>query len=126
MSSEVILHHNLTGGQGRSQQRLHVSLEHSGGGRSFRGHRSFHPFLVKPRKQRGVLALNAWCELLERELSGRCPRIRVGLPIPIPEGKGTDSSWSMWTPSSPYSTSWSTTSASPVRKRNSTPDQMRP
>src|SRR5215217_6635052 len=71
------------------------------------------------------LALNAWCELFGRELSGRCPRIRVGLPIPIPEGKGTDS-WSMWTPSSPYSTSWSTTSASPVRKRNSTPDQMHP
>ena len=69
--------------------------------------------------------LNAWCELFGQELSGRCPRIRVGLPIPIPEGKGTDS-WSMWTPSSPYSTSWSTTSASPVRKRNSTPDQMHP
>src|SRR5215203_5152133 len=28
----------------------------------------------------------------------------------------------MWTPSSPYSTSWSTTSASPARKQSSTPD----
>jgi predicted ATPase len=74
----------------------------------------------------GTLSLKAWCELFGRKLSGRCPRIRVGLPIPIPEGKGTDSSWSMWTPSSPYSTSWSTTSASPVRKRNNTPDQMHP
>src|ERR687896_2506895 len=70
----------------------------------------------------GALPFNAWCEFVGRKLSGRCPRIRVGLPIPIPEGKGTDSSWSVWTPSSPYSTSWSTTSASPVRKRNSTPD----
>ena len=40
--------------------------------------------------------LNAWCELFGRNLSGRCPQIRVGLPIPIPEGKGTDS-WSMRT-----------------------------
>src|SRR5215207_8303261 len=70
--------------------------------------------------------LNAWCELFVRDLSGRCPRIRVGLPIPIPEGKGTDSSCSMWTPSSPYSTSWSTTSASPAHKRNDTPDRMHP
>src|SRR5215203_2117908 len=59
----------------------------------------------------GHNALNAWCELSVEELSGRCPRSRVGL-LPDPTGKGTDSSCSTWTPSSPYSTLWSTTSAS--------------
>src|SRR5215210_424150 len=53
--------------------------------------------------------LNAWCELSVRDLRGRCPRTRVGL-LTDPEGKGTDSSWSTWTPSSPHSTSWRTTS----------------
>src|SRR5215210_6190623 len=33
--------------------------------------------------------LNAWCELQVEDLSGRCPRARVGLP-PHPTGKGTD------------------------------------
>jgi hypothetical protein len=50
--------------------------------------------------------LNVWCELLERKLSGRCPPIRVGVPMPFPEGKGTVLSWSTWTPSSPHSTLW--------------------
>src|SRR5215207_9073159 len=31
--------------------------------------------------------LNAWCELFGRNLSGRCPQIRVGL-LTDPEGKG--------------------------------------
>src|SRR5215203_1374036 len=48
--------------------------------------------------------LNVWCELLERKLRGRCPPIRVGLPMPFPERKGTVLSWSTWTPSSPHST----------------------
>ena len=47
----------------------------------------------------------------------RCPQTRVGL-LPDPEGKGTDSSCSMWTPSSPHSTSWSTTSATPIRRKS--------
>jgi len=38
--------------------------------------------------------LNAWCELLGESLSGRCPPFRVGL-LPDPQGKGTDSSWSI-------------------------------
>jgi hypothetical protein len=38
------------------------------------------------------VALNAWCELSGRKLSGRCPRFRVGL-LPDPEGKGTGLSW---------------------------------
>src|SRR5215212_7835519 len=59
--------------------------------------------------------LNAWCELSDEDLSGRCPRFRVGLP-PVPEGKGTDSSCSTWTPSSLYSTLRSTTSARPARQ----------
>src|SRR5215212_10639643 len=64
----------------------------------------------------GVLGLlNAWCELSDEDLSGRCPRFRVGLP-PVPEGKGTDSSCSTWTPSSLYSTLRSTTSARPARQ----------
>jgi magnesium transporter len=33
--------------------------------------------------------LNAWCELSVADLSGRCPRARVGL-LPDPQGKGTD------------------------------------
>src|SRR5215216_5744085 len=49
--------------------------------------------------------LNAWCELHGEDLSGRYPHIRVGLPT-SPEGKGADSTCSMWTPSSPYSTSF--------------------
>src|SRR5829696_4939400 len=69
--------------------------------------------------------LNVWCELLERKLRGRCPPIRVGLPMPFPERKGTVLSWSTWTPSSPHSTLLSTTSASPDCKNN-TPDQMHP
>jgi hypothetical protein len=32
---------------------------------------------------------NAWCELSTRNLSGRCPRTKVGL-LTHPEGKGTD------------------------------------
>src|SRR5215204_2335536 len=56
------------------------------------------------------LSLNAWCELSGRDLRGRCPFARVGL-LPDPQGKGTDSSWSMWTPSSPHFTSRLTTSA---------------
>jgi hypothetical protein len=38
--------------------------------------------------------LNAWCELHGEDLSGRCPRIRVGLPT-SPEGKGADSTCSI-------------------------------
>ena len=34
--------------------------------------------------------------------------------LPDPERKGTDSSCSAWTPSSPHSTLWSTTSATPI------------
>ena len=45
--------------------------------------------------------LNAWCELSVRDLSGRCPRARVGL-LPDPQGKGTDSLCSTRTPSSPH------------------------
>src|SRR5215217_7132950 len=60
--------------------------------------------------------LNAWCELHGEDLSGRCPRSRVGLP-PDPEGKGADSSWLTWTPSSPHFTLWSTTFASPARRK---------
>src|SRR5215208_1761288 len=59
--------------------------------------------------------LNAWCELSTRNLSGRCPRTKVGMP-PDPEGKGTDPC-SMWTPSSLHSTSWSTTSATASRQK---------
>src|SRR5919112_2459714 len=64
---------------------------------------------IQSRHQR---CLNAWCELGGEDLSGRCPRLRVGLP-PDPVGKGTDPC-STWTPSSPHSTSSSTTSASPT------------
>ena len=60
-----------------------------------------------------TLCLNAWCELSSEKLRGRCPNSRVGL-LPDPQGKGTYSSWSMWTPSSPHSTSWPTTFASPI------------
>jgi hypothetical protein len=49
-------------------------------------------------------------------LSGRCPRSKVGL-LPDPPGKGTDSSCSTWTPSSPHFTSRSTTFASPARRK---------
>jgi hypothetical protein len=63
-------------------------------------------------------ALNAWCELPVQNLSGRCPHSRVGLP-PNPQGKGTDPSCSMWTPSSLHSTLWWTTSASPTLQKGS-------
>jgi hypothetical protein len=42
---------------------------------------------------RRARSLNAWCELHGEDLSGRCPRIRVGLPT-SPEGKGADSTCS--------------------------------
>src|SRR3712207_5237074 len=61
------------------------------------------------------ISSNAWCELSVENLSGRCPRFRVGL-LPDPEGKGTGQ-WSIWTPSSPHFTSWWTTSASPIRRK---------
>src|SRR5215203_185790 len=61
-------------------------------------------------------ALNAWCELSGEDLRGRCPFARVGL-LTDPQRKGTDSSWSMWTPSSPYSTLSQTTSATPIRQK---------
>jgi hypothetical protein len=61
--------------------------------------------------------LNAWCELPVGNLSGRCPPSRVGL-LPDPEGKGTDSSWLMWTPSSPHFTLRLTTSATPIRQKS--------
>jgi hypothetical protein len=63
-----------------------------------------------------VLYLNAWCELSGEDLSGRCPRSRVGL-LPDPTGKGTDPC-STWTPSSPHFTSSSTIFAS-IRTANS-------
>jgi hypothetical protein len=81
--------------------------------------------------------LNAWWELSVGDLSGRCPHTRVGLPTD-PEGKGTDSSWLMWTPSSPHFTLRLTTSATPIRqksdpapslplrKRNHHPHHLRP
>ncbi|MGF1470283.1 MAG: hypothetical protein ACFB50_00900, partial [Rubrobacteraceae bacterium] len=50
-----------------------------------------------------AVILNVWCELSVRDLSGRCPRSKVGL-LTDPEGKGTDSSCSTWTPSSPHFT----------------------
>jgi hypothetical protein len=77
------------------------------------------PLLCVPR------FLNAWCELTVEDLSGRCPQTRVGLPNTDPEGKGTDSSCSTWTPSSPHFTSWWTTSATPARKKSGFPDPMR-
>src|SRR5215204_6583560 len=64
----------------------------------------------------GRIRLNAWCELSGEDLRGRCPFARVGL-LTDPQGKGTDSSWSMWTPSSPYSTLSQTTSATPIRQK---------
>ena len=39
-------------------------------------------------------SLNAWCELSIEGLNGRCPQTKVGL-LTDPEGKGTDSSWSI-------------------------------
>src|SRR5919106_2441275 len=83
-------------------------------------HRLPHGSLEGDRgDKRGVLALNAWCELSVRNLSGRRPRSKVGLP-PDPEGKGTDLC-STWTPSSPHSTLWSTTSASPTSPNRDAP-----
>jgi hypothetical protein len=32
-------------------------------------------------------SLSAWCELSALNLRGRCPRTRVGLPVPFPKGK---------------------------------------
>src|SRR5918994_5689816 len=61
--------------------------------------------------------LNAWCELPVGNLSGRCPPSRVGL-LPDPQGKGTDSSCSTWTPSSPHSTLRWTTSATLNRQKS--------
>src|SRR5829696_4563854 len=61
--------------------------------------------------------LDAWWELSVGNLSGRCPHTRVGLPTD-PEGKGTDSSWLMWTPSSPHFTLRLTTSATPIRQKS--------
>src|SRR5215208_5786136 len=60
-------------------------------------------------------SLNAWCELWVEHLSGRCPHSRVSLP-PDPQGKGADSSYLTWTPSSPHFTSSQTTSATPNRQ----------
>src|ERR687898_1288635 len=71
------------------------------------------------------LPLNAWCELHGEGLSGRCPRIRVGL-LTSPEGKGADSTCSMWTPSSPYSTSSWMTSASLTPPNSDAPDRQPP
>src|SRR5215204_991227 len=68
----------------------------------------------------GRIRLNAWCELSGEDLRGRCPFARVGL-LTDPQGKGTDSSWSMWTPSSPYSTLSQTTSATPIRQKEVRP-----
>jgi len=65
-----------------------------------------------------AIPLDAWCELSGKDLRGRCPFARVGL-LPDPEGKGTDSSWSMWTPSSPDFTLRWTTSATPSRQPRS-------
>ena len=42
-----------------------------------------------------------------------------------PEGKGTDSSWSMWTPSSLHFTLWSTTFATPTRQHCQRRNQVR-
>src|SRR5215217_6994724 len=67
--------------------------------------------------------LNVWCALSMWELSGRCPRTRVGL-LTDPEGKGTDPC-SMWTPSSPHFTSSWTTSARPIGRKGG-PDLMLP
>jgi hypothetical protein len=61
-------------------------------------------------KELAEKGLNAWCELFAEDLSGRCPPLKVGL-LPDPERKGTDSSCSAWTPSSPHSTLSSMTSA---------------
>src|SRR5215208_54432 len=68
---------------------------------------------------------NAWCELSLEDLSGRCPRTRVGL-LTNPEGKGTDSSWLTWTPSSPHFTSWSTIFASLIEPYEADPVLMPP
>ena len=68
--------------------------------------------------------LNAWCEIAGKDLSGRCPFARVGL-LTDPEGKGTDSSWSMWTPSSLHFTLWSTTFATPTRQHCQRRNQVR-
>src|SRR5215207_2003066 len=69
--------------------------------------------------------LNAWCELHGEDLSGRCPHIRVGLPT-SPEGKGADFTCSMWTPSSPYSTSSWMISASLTPSNSDAPDRQPP
>src|SRR5215210_5978537 len=69
--------------------------------------------------------LNAWCELHGEDLSGRCPQIRVGLPT-SPEGKGAELLCSMWTPSSPYSTSSWMTSASLTPPNSDAPDRQPP
>src|SRR5215208_8510892 len=77
------------------------------------------------RRREGEEYLNAWCELSLEDLSGRCPRTRVGL-LTNPEGKGTDSSWLTWTPSSPHFTSWSTIFASLIEPYEADPVLMPP
>jgi hypothetical protein len=67
------------------------------------------------KEDRRNQADNAWCELSARNLRGRCPFARVGL-LTDPQGKGTDSSWSIWTPSSLHFTLWWTTSATLIRQ----------
>ena len=74
----------------------------------------WHPSDERSPAESGLL--NAWCGLSTRNMSGRCLRTKVGLP-PDPEGKGTELLCSMWTPSSLHSTSSSTTSATPGRRK---------
>src|SRR3712207_5829926 len=56
--------------QARSEQALHVGLEHSRGGCPFHGHRWPHPFSMETRKQRRVLAA------VPRDLEERSPAYR--------------------------------------------------
>src|SRR5918994_2029094 len=87
--------------------------------------RRFEEQLDLMKRVWSVQPLNAWCELHGEGLSGRCPRIRVGL-LTSPEGKGADSTCSMWTPSSPYSTSSWMTSASLTPPNSDAPDRQPP
>src|SRR5919112_1486582 len=80
--------------------------------------------VIAPVPPRETRHLNAWCELGGEDLSGWCQRLRVGLP-PDPQGKGTDSACSTWTPSSPHSSSSSTIFAS-LGPPNSAPPDRRP
>jgi hypothetical protein len=54
--SEIVHHHNLPWLEGRSQQALHLRLQHSSIGRSLQGKSWSHPFLIDARQQRRVLA----------------------------------------------------------------------